>query len=511
MNAVDASGGNGPSEENAVSDLVEPVDSLPETRIEDLPGPLRDAAARAGWTRLMPVQAKTIPYLLAERDLIIQSRTGSGKTGAFLLPILEKIDPGRADCQALILAPTRELANQVAKEAEVLSGDTGARTVAVYGGVAYGPQIEGFKKGAHIVVGTPGRILDHLEQRCLHLNKLAVLIFDEADRMLSMGFYPDMKRLQGHLPRRRFAAYMFSATITPNVRRLANQFLRDPGFLSLSRDVVHVAEVQHVYYMVPAMEKDRCLVRVIEMENPDSALIFCNTRASAHYVATVLQRFGYDADEISSDLPQKAREDVMKRIRAGKLRFLVATDVAARGIDLVSLSHVFQYEAPEDPESYIHRAGRTGRAGAAGVAITLVAGMEQVELNRIAKRYGIDMERRPTPSDADVQSIVAERVTALLETKLRERDKLQTERMGRFVSLARGLGESADELRVIAMLLDDFYQETLHAPPTPIPDSPDAPSPASEKERSPARRTKRGAYPRPGRGRSGAERSRRRR
>jgi ATP-dependent RNA helicase DeaD len=249
--------------------------------------------------------------------------------------------------------------------------------------------------------------------------------------------------------------------------RLASRFLNDHEFLSLSRDHVHVAEIEHVFYIAPAMEKDRSLVRIIEQENPSSAIIFCNTKAQVDYVTVVLQRFGYDADKLTADLRQSARERVLTRVRQGTLKFLVATDVAARGIDIPELSHVIQYEPPEDPEAYVHRAGRTGRAGASGLAVTLVSGREQSELIRIGKRFGIGFIERPLPQDEDVSRIVAERVTALLEASLRTRDSLQTERMQRFIKLGRELSEAEEESPLIAMLLDDYYQTSLHASSIP--------------------------------------------
>jgi ATP-dependent RNA helicase DeaD len=330
------------------------------------------------------------------------------------------------------------------------------------------------RNGPHIVVGTPGRILDHLMRRSLMLKDLKTLVFDEADRMLSMGFYPDMRELRRYLPERR-SGFMFSATFPTAVQRLAREFLTEPGFLSLSRDGVHVASTEHIYYDVPAMDKDRCLVRVIEVENPDSAIIFCNTKQKVNYVATVLQRFGYDADQLTADLSQAARDRVLDRLRRERLRFLIATDVAARGIDISHLSHVILYDFPEDPESYIHRAGRTGRAGAGGIAISLVALTESGELRRVARQFGISMENRQLPSDKDVETVVEERVTALLEAKLRGRDLLQVERMRRFMPLAQNLGENEDELAVIAMLIDDYYQEILHAP-RPVPGEPAEPA-----------------------------------
>lgn len=246
--------------------------------------------------------------------------------------------------------------------------------------------------------------------------------------------------------------------------------MTDPEFLSLSRDRVYVSETEHLSYEVPSLKKDRALIRMIEVINPTAAIIFCNTKAKVHYLSVVLQRFGYDADELSADLNQQAREKVLQRVRSGSLRFLIATDVAARGIDIPELSHVFQYEVPEDPESYIHRAGRTGRAGATGTAITLVEDFSQrVKLDTIAKRYELEIIETSLPDDDDVASQVSERLTVLLESHLRNRDKLQAERMQRFVPLVQSLGESEEGQALMAMLLDDFYQLSLHgAPPQPI-------------------------------------------
>jgi len=476
-------------ENNVTDSSTPPTDnSLADITFDQLAPRLQQAAARAGWTSLMPVQARGIPYLLAKRNMMIQARTGSGKTGAFLLPMLERLDPARNECQALILVPTRELARQVWQEAEKLIGDAGLRTVAVYGGVGYGSQIDALKQGAQIVVGTPGRVLDHLLKRTFSLEHLKMLIFDEADRMLSMGFYPDMQDVQRYLPKRSINTCMFSATFSEAVMRTAREFIREPEFISLSSDHVHVTDTEHIFYLVEGMDKDRSLVRLIEIENPTSAIIFCNTKDRVHYVSTVLQRFGYDADELSADLSQSARERVLERVRRGTLRFLVATDVAARGLDIPSLSHVIQYEPPDELEAYIHRAGRTGRAGAAGIAISLIHKGEKFTLERIAKQYGIAMQERPIPTDADVAAVVTERMTVLLEARLRGRDKLQTERSQRFISLARSLAENVDESAIITMLLDDYYQQTLH---TPIPQPSNAPAPA-EKPRSESPQRSRG-------------------
>ena len=461
-----------------------PMNPMPDVTLEQLPVRLRDAAARAGWTTLMPVQARGIPYLLAARNMMIQARTGSGKTGAFVLPMLERLDSARRHCQALILVPTRELARQVSQAAEMLCGQAGFRVVAVYGGVGYGEQMDAFRQGAHIVVGTPGRILDHLLRRTLSLEHLEMLIFDEADRMLSMGFYPDMKKMQKYLPARRIHGCMFSATFPPHVRSTASEFIHKPEFISLSEDHVHVTDTEHVFYTVPGMDKDRSLIRIIEIENPASAIIFCNTKAEVHYVSTVLQNFGYDADELTADLQQKDRDRVLERVRKKTLRFLVATDVAARGLDIPNLSHVIQYEPSKDLEDYIHRAGRTGRVGKAGVAMTLVTHLESFVLDRVAKRFSIDLQEWPLPTDDDVATVVTERVTTLLEARLRDRDSQKTERSKRFVSLGRSLADNEDESAIIAMLLDDYYQEMLHAP-LPQPSEPSK-APSDKEQKKPA-------------------------
>ncbi len=457
-------------EENKTSEdtNIEPTDALDEISLAGLAPELRTACENAGWTSLTPVQGKSIPYILAGRDMMVQSRTGSGKTGAYILPIMQKIDLSRNVAQAMVLVPTRELALQVSQEAQMLVAGSELRVAVVYGGVGYASQLEAFRGGAQLVVGTPGRILDHLLKNALSLDHLKILIFDEADRMLSMGFYPDMVKIRKYIPSKDIVSSMFSATFPPQVIRLSAQFLRKPELLSLSGNQVHIAEIQHVYYVVPGMRKERSLVRIIEIENPSSAIIFCNTKDTVHYLSVVLKRFGYDADELSSDLAQSAREKVMARVRRGALRFLVATDVAARGIDIPDLSHVIQYEPPEDPEAYIHRAGRTGRMGCSGVAISVVAEMEKFKLQNIARFYSINMEERPLPDDEEMERVVAERITALLEARLRSRDNLEIERMQRFVPLARNLTQTEDELALIAMLLDDYYQQSLHAPPVQL-------------------------------------------
>ncbi len=444
--------------------LCQPENPLPRAALEDLPQALQEACARAGWNGLMPVQSLALPYLLQQQDIMVQSRTGSGKTGAYLLPTLDRLDPAKAECQAMVLVPTRELALQVAAEAETLYRGTGLRTATLYGGVGYGKQNDALHGGAQLVVGTPGRVLDHLIRRNFSLSALRMLVLDEADRMLSIGFYPDMKEVQRYLPDRRVPVHFFSATFPPQVLRMAGEFMPNPALLSLSsQQVHHIESMEHVFYQVKPMEKDRALVRVLEMESPAAAIVFCNTKSDVHYVTAVLQGFGFNADELSADLSQNRREEVLTRLRAGQLRFLVATDVAARGIDIPELTHVVLYSPPEDQESYIHRAGRTGRAGAGGTVISLVDIMEKMELGRIARHYKITLAEKQLPDDDKLAQVVGERLSALLEASLRSKTRLEQERMRRFIPLAKSMLDDDDSIRLLCMLLDEEYQKSLHA------------------------------------------------
>ena len=457
----------------------EPENALPEVSLADLPQLLQTACAKAGWNSLMPVQSRALPYLLEGRDLMVQSRTGSGKTGTYLLPLMARLNPAMPAVQALILVPTRELAVQVEQEAKTLFKGSGFTVAAVYGGVGYGKQMDALRQGVSVVVGTPGRVLDHLLRRTLSLDHISALIFDEADRMLSIGFYPDMKEIQRYLPKTSIHAMLFSATYPPHVLKLAGEFLTDPQMLSLSTTQIHVAEVQHLYCECKGLEKDRTLIKILEVENPASAIIFCNTKATVHFVTAVLQGFGFNADELSADLSQSRREDVLSRLRKGSIRFLVATDVAARGIDIPELSHVFLYEPPDDRESYIHRAGRTGRAGAAGVVISLVDIMEKMELQRIAKYFKVPLAQHMAPTDEEVAHAVGMRVTALLEARFRQLNGLERERMKRFEPLVQSLAEDPEQRHLLTLLLDDCYQKSLN-PTTFLP----AGTPRKDSERT---------------------------
>ncbi len=443
--------------EQQIQDIQEnAAQNLPGATLDALPETMRAALGAAGWDSLMPVQEQVIPHILEGADLIVQSRTGSGKTGAFLLPLFERLDPSRRVAQALVMAPTRELAKQINEVFEHMKQATpetrALDSVLVYGGVDYRPQVRGLQDGAQVIIGTPGRILDHLSRGNADFRTLGYVIFDEADEMLSMGFYPDMQALKRYLPVER-RTLMFSATIPPRVRSLSRDFLTEPRFISLSAGQESVDTMEYRYYVTDPMEKDRVLVRLFEIENPESAIVFVNRKKDVEYLTTFLQNYGYSADAISGDLSQNAREAALARTHAGETRFLVATDVAARGIDISDLSHVFMYDVPQDPEYLIHRSGRTARAGKMGVAVVLATVEDETDLIRSAMRYGVPVEKRPLPTQEDVSARVGERLTTLLEKRFRKRTNMDRERARQFVPLVRDLAR--EEPEILAMLVSD--------------------------------------------------------
>ena len=417
---------------------------------------IKSAITELGWSEPMPVQRLTIPIMRTGRDLIVQAITGSGKTGAFGLPILEAVDIDLRAPQALILAPTRELADQIAKELRIIGKHMGIDTIAIYGGTAYGPQLDALNRGVQVIAGTPGRVLDHLGRGTLRLDNLNTMIFDEADELLSLGFWPDMREIRSYLPKgKQRMTGLFSATMPERVRSLARQFLVDPEFISLTEGGVRSPEeIEHYHYIVGAQEKDAMLLRVIEYEDPDSAIIFCNTRDDTRFVSGYLKRHGLDADMIQGDMSQAAREQVMKRIKSGDLRFLVATDVAARGIDISNLSHVIGYTTPDSAERYLHRTGRTGRAGKTGTAISLISGLDIGNFRFIQNANRMTIPERPMPTEAEVRERVAQRYEVQIEHAVRhltEHDRKQAEL--RMLPVVEHLGASADGRAELAAIL----------------------------------------------------------
>jgi ATP-dependent RNA helicase DeaD len=430
----------------------------------ELPPQVQQGIRDLRWKGPTPVQERVIPPMRAGRDLIVQAHTGSGKTGAFGIPIAAALDPQLAACQALVLVPTRELANQVAEEIATLGRPSGLRCLPIYGGVGYARQIEGIELGAHVIVGTPGRILDHLSSRRLPLDSVRILVFDEADELLSLGFWPDMKEIRTYLPAQRQSC-LFSATIPERVQSLSRVFLRDPEFVTLSEGQVAPREIAHFFVVTTAQEKDANLLRILEYEDPESAIVFCNTKSDVRYVTAYLQRHGWDADQISGDLAQAAREQAMARIKAGSLRILVATDVAARGIDISDLVLVIGYSAPESPEVYVHRTGRTGRAGKAGLAISLVSGLDIGNFRYLQQVNKIEIRERKLPTDAQIAERLAERLEVKIEQEVRALpERARRARIDRFLPVVEQLAQSDEGRRDLAAICAAYLAE--HRPVT---------------------------------------------
>ncbi|MBX3248264.1 MAG: DEAD/DEAH box helicase, partial [Myxococcales bacterium] len=359
--------------------------------------PVLRAIGEIGWSSPTPVQRECYPLAIDGKDLIVQSRTGTGKTGAFGIPIVDRLLDAQPGVQALILAPTRELALQSAREIGRLAVHRGLSTTAVYGGAPMEKQVRELAQGAQIVSGTPGRVLDHLRRGTLDSSGLRVLVLDEADEMLSMGFAKELHAILELLPKER-QTFLFSATVDGPIQRVGERHMKDPTVVTLSGDAVGALGITHYVYMVSGKGRARDLGRILEVEDPESAIIFCNTKAETEQVAAELQRLGFDADWLNGDLPQSERERIMARTRASELRYLVATDVAARGIDISHLTHVINFALPEHLEQYIHRTGRTGRAGRTGTAITLVAPQELGTLYYLRLQYKIFPIERSMPS-----------------------------------------------------------------------------------------------------------------
>ncbi len=375
------------------------------------------AVANVGYESPSPIQAATIPALLAGRDVLGQAQTGTGKTAAFALPVLSNADLNQVKPQALVLAPTRELAIQVAeafqKYAEAIPG---FRVLPVYGGQPYAQQLSALKRGVHVVVGTPGRVIDHLDRGTLDLSQLKTLVLDEADEMLRMGFIDDVEAVLKKLPEQRQVA-LFSATMPPAIRRIAQTYLKDPAEVTIAAKTTTSANIRQRYWWVSGLHKLDALTRILEVEPFDGMIIFARTKAATEELAQKLQARGMAAAAINGDMQQAAREKTIAQLKDGKLDILVATDVAARGLDVERISHVLNYDIPYDTESYVHRIGRTGRAGRNGDAILFVAPREKGMLRSIERATRQPIEEMQLPSvDAVNDTRVARFMSRITET-----------------------------------------------------------------------------------------------
>jgi ATP-dependent RNA helicase DeaD len=408
--------------------------------------------AELGFTEPTQIQQDAVPALLEGKDIVGQSQTGTGKTAAFSLPALEIVDANDKSVQALILTPTRELAQQVGQAIQDFTAkEQRVNSLTVYGGQSIERQISRLRRGVQIVIGTPGRVIDLLERKELVLDNLKLAILDEADEMLSMGFIDDIKKILRRTPKDRQTACL-SATMPREIKDLINNFLTDPIYITVKQKEEAPTRIdQHVYMVPRGWQKIKALQPILEIEEPDSALIFVRTKRTASELTSKLQEAGHSVDEYHGNLSQMQRERLVQRFRDGKVRMVVATDIAARGLDVQDLSHVINYDLPDNTETYIHRIGRTGRAGKTGTAIAIAQSGDRRALNQIERRIRAKLDIAKIPNRAQVE---AKRI-GKLNAKIKE--TLAGERMASFLPLVRELGDEYDAQAIAAAALQMVY------------------------------------------------------
>jgi ATP-dependent RNA helicase DeaD len=390
-----------------------------------LADPVLAAVASVGYEAPSPIQAATIPPLMAGRDLVGLAQTGTGKTAAFALPILSRLDLDQREPQALVLAPTRELAVQVAEAFERYAESmSGVRVLPIYGGQGYGVQLSALRRGVHVVVGTPGRIMDHLEKGTLDLGRLRYLVLDEADEMLNMGFAEDVETILAETPVEKQVA-LFSATMPKQIRALAKKYLSEPVEIKIEAKTKTAANIRQRYLVVSYPQKVDALTRILEVENFEGMIVFVRTKNETETLAEKLRARGISAVAINGDVAQPVRERTVNQLRSGELDVLVATDVAARGLDVQRISHVVNYDIPTDTESYVHRIGRTGRAGRSGDAISFVTPRERYLLRHLEKANGVALEEMRLPSVEDVNVTRLARFDDAITTALAQAQRVE--------------------------------------------------------------------------------------
>jgi len=445
--------------------------------------PIREALAARGYAKPMPVQTAVMAPALAGRDLVVQAQTGSGKTAAFGVPILEKLVTGAAKPgfpHALVLAPTRELALQVAEELRALGQKKGIKVVAIYGGVPLGRQVSGLKGAPEVVVGTPGRLLDHLRRGTLGFAEIKTVVLDEADEMLSMGFWEEVTEIMSMTPQSR-QTMLFSATLPYEVMQVASQYLREPERIDVSGQALTVDGIENcVYHVLSEVPKPRQLLYVLETERPTSTIVFCNTRNEAEMIGKFLSQSGFVAEALTGSFRQRERERIMQRIKTGELKYMVATDVVARGIDIADLSHVVNYSLPEFSEVYLHRVGRTGRIGKSGMAISLVDGKGLGTMTTLERQFNVRFVERTLPPEAEVLRLRSQRVMKELS------EKASVAEVGQHVSVAQDIIAAADGAQIIAFLLKSYFNTRAEGEKRPLPENGARPSnPQPQQHRAP--------------------------
>lgn len=383
-----------------------------------------------GFTEASPIQAQAIPVLMQGEDVIGQAQTGTGKTAAFGIPLLEMLDPKAKTTSAIVMCPTRELAVQVAQEIKKLAKyKKGMVVLAVYGGEQIQKQINALKRPVHVIVGTPGRIMDHLDRRTINLSKIKMVVLDEADEMLNMGFREDMEAILQHAPDER-QTVLFSATMPKPILEITKKFQTNPKLVKVTKQELTVSSIEQIYYDIPSSQKADVIAQLVELHNLKLMLVFCNTKRKTDEVTEQFQQLGYKAEAIHGDLRQNQRNNVLARFKKGDVNMLVATDVAARGIDVENVDAVFNFDLPLDEENYVHRIGRTGRAGKSGKAFSFVSGRNDMAKIREIEDYSkVRIERHQLPSGKERIELAKIKLAARLKTLIEEGDLEQYESM----------------------------------------------------------------------------------
>jgi ATP-dependent RNA helicase DeaD len=415
-----------------------------------------DAVNKKGFEEPTAIQAMTIPVMLRDdTNIIAQAQTGTGKTAAFGLPLIEMVNTDFKAVQAIILVPTRELAIQVSEEINSLKGDKDLKIVPIYGGQSIDEQLRRLKKGVHIVVGTPGRVIDHLNRRTLKLGKIEHLILDEADEMLNMGFIEDMEEIMKHTnPGKR--TLLFSATIPGKIKDLARKYMDGYELLAFKKERLITNLTEQIYFEVKASDKFEALCRIIDIEDDFYGLVFCRTKSDVDAVVTHLLDRGYDAEAIHGDISQAQRERTLEKFKKQRVNILVATDVAARGIDVNNLTHVINYALPKDPESYVHRIGRTGRAGNEGTAITFITPSEYKQLMFIQRVAKTDIKKSKVPKVKDIIEAKKKKISDDLATILE--DEIDTN----YYNWSKNLLTDNNPTEILAAILNYCFEEELN-------------------------------------------------
>ncbi|WP_442864098.1 DEAD/DEAH box helicase [Anoxybacillus sp. J5B_2022] len=378
------------------------------------------AISRMGFEETTPIQAETIPLSLQNKDVIGQAQTGTGKTAAFGIPLVEKVDTKQDVVQGLVVAPTRELAIQVSEELYKIGAVKRVRVLPIYGGQDIERQIRALKKRPHIIVGTPGRIIDHINRKTLRLEHVHTVVLDEADEMLNMGFVEDIEAILSNVPTER-QTLLFSATMPEPIRRIAERFMNNPHLVKVKAKEMTVPNIEQYYLEVQEKKKFDILTRLLDIQAPELAIVFGRTKRRVDELAEALNLRGYAAEGIHGDLSQAKRLSVLRKFKEGSIEILVATDVAARGLDISGVTHVYNFDIPQDPESYVHRIGRTGRAGKTGVAMTFVTPREIGQLHNIERTTKRKMERMKPPTLDEAlegqQRLAIEKLLSIVETE----------------------------------------------------------------------------------------------